>query len=191
MLAPASELEAVNSMLASIGESPVTRLEEAGVVDAAMALDALRNVSREVQSRGWYFNTDLAYPLVPTAEDKNIELPRNALKVEPTGSDRRSGLVFRGGYLYNREKHTFKFKSTVKANVVLLIPFEDLPQSARTYITVRAARTFQQNSVGSAELAGFKLEDEARALVHLKEAEAEIAGYNVLDSSSVAEVMLR
>ena len=42
-----TELEAVNVMLAGIGEAEVTTLEDETIEDATMALSILRQVSRE------------------------------------------------------------------------------------------------------------------------------------------------
>lgn len=192
MLSPQTELEAVNSILASIGESPVSTLEDTGVVDAAMALRTLREVSREVQGRGWHFNMDTDYPLAPTFPENIIEVPRNSIRVEPTNPLSRIDFTVRGRKLYDRKNHTFKFNGTVMVTMVTLLPFEDIPQFARNYVAIRAARIFQQNTVGSPELSSFKDVDEARALVQLKEAEAETADYNILyDNQAVAGVLIR
>ena len=55
-----TELEAVNTVLATIGEAGVTRLSDdiSQVTDQAMAQRTLREVSRDVQSEAWSWNTD-------------------------------------------------------------------------------------------------------------------------------------
>jgi len=192
MLAPATDLEAVNSILASIGESPVSTLEDTGVVDAAMALRTLREVNREVQGRGWHFNMDEDYPLAPTFPEGVIEVPRNSIRTEPSDPTARLDFTVRGRKLYDKRHHTYQFKETVKVKIVTLLPFEDIPQFARNYISIRAGRIFQQNTVGSPELSSFQNVDEARALVQLKEAEAETADYNILTGNqAVAGVLIR
>lgn len=192
MLAPATDLEAVNSILASIGESPISTLEDTGVVDAAMALRTLREVNREVQGRGWHFNMDEDYPLAPTFPEGVIEVPRNSIRTEPSDPTARLDFTVRGRKLYDKRHHTYQFKETVKVKIVTLLPFEDIPQFARNYISIRAGRIFQQNTVGSPELSSFKNVDEARALVQLKEAEAETADYNILTGNqAVAGVLIR
>lgn len=192
MLAPTTELEAVNSILASIGEAPVSSLEDTGVLDASMALRTLREVNREVQGRGWHFNMDIDYPLAPSYPEGYIEVPRNSIRCEPSDPMDIMDFTVRGRKLYDRRHHTFVFSKTVKVKMITLLPFEDIPQFARNYIAVRAARTFQQNTVGSPELSSFKDIDEARALVQLKEAEASTADYNILtDNRMVAGVLIR
>ena len=64
-LATTTKLEAINSMMTAIGESPVNTITQATTTDVSIALSILENVSREIQSQGWFFNTDLKYTLNP------------------------------------------------------------------------------------------------------------------------------
>ena len=101
-----TELEAVNSMLRTIGASPVSTLEDNGVVDAVMALQTLRDVSRDVQSQGLHFNTERNYPLAPSYPlPGELTLPANCLRVDPI--DTWTDLVQRGLRLYDPIRHTY------------------------------------------------------------------------------------
>ena len=51
-LATTTKLEAVNSMLTAIGETPVNTITNATTTDVSIALQVLDNVSREVQQQG-------------------------------------------------------------------------------------------------------------------------------------------
>ena len=51
-----AELDAINEMLAAIGESPVTTLDEDGSADVANARRILNRINRQIQSKGWAFN---------------------------------------------------------------------------------------------------------------------------------------
>ena len=51
-----TELEAVNSMLATIGEAPVNSITGTLPLDASLAKNTLNEINREVQSAGWHFN---------------------------------------------------------------------------------------------------------------------------------------
>lgn len=62
-LVATTELEAVNAMLASIGEAPVADLATATATDVVMAISILRNTAREVQMLGWRFNTEFGLQL--------------------------------------------------------------------------------------------------------------------------------
>ncbi|SVB25525.1 uncharacterized protein METZ01_LOCUS178379, partial [marine metagenome] len=61
-----SKLDAINSMLIGIGEAPVNTLNS-GLQEAEVAEIVLDSISREVQSAGWVFNTDIRYTLSPNS----------------------------------------------------------------------------------------------------------------------------
>ena len=71
------ELPAVNEILASVGQAPVTTLDQTNP-DVAIAYDTLLQVSREVQAEGWSFNTELNYKEV-TDTNKEFVIPSNML----------------------------------------------------------------------------------------------------------------
>lgn len=189
---PTTELEAVNLMLDAIGESPINSLGNSAVVDAVKAQAVLSEVSRAVQQKGWHFNTEKEYELVPTVFDKEIQLPGNCLRVDTVGPDKWIDVVQRGTRLYDRRKHTYKFEKSLKVDMVVLLPFEELPEAARYYIAVRAARVFQARTVGSESLYQFTAQDEQLALVDLKKAEGVTADHNMFTGSwSVAKMLQR
>lgn len=191
MLTPTTELDALNTMLSVIGESPVNTVEDTGLVDAVLARSILRNTSREVQSRGWHFNTEKGYPLTPDFEG-SLVIPFAVLRVDSVGAGQDVDVVVRGARLYDRRNHTYSFNKELKADMVILLPFEELPEPARHYITVRAARIFQQRIVGSEVLSGFNERDELQARMVLLDADLENGDYNILsDHYDVARVLDR
>lgn len=191
MLSPTTELEAINTMLSTIGEAPVNTVEDNGIVDAVIARQILRSTSREVQSRGWHFNTEKGFLLTPDSEGF-ITLPPTTLRVDTVDEFQDIDVVLRGNRLYDRRNHTFKFDKPIRVDAVILLPFEELPEVAREYITIRASRIFQERVVGSDILSSFSKSDELRALVALQEMEADTADYNILtDNYSVARVLVR
>lgn len=191
-LTPTTELEAVNLMLSVIGEAPVNTVEDTGVVDAVVARQILTQASRDTQVVGWHWNTEDNYPLTQTFPEGELLLPPNTLKVDTTGVDEDLDLVQRGNRLYDRKNHTFEIKRDVKVELVLLLPFEELPEAARSYISMRAARQFQERMVGSDTLWKFNSNDELKAWTNLLSAEAETLDLNVFtDSSSVTRVLNR
>jgi hypothetical protein len=187
-----TELDAVNVMLATIGESPINSLDAAaGVVDAVTARSILSEVSVQVQEEGWHFNTDFEFVLTP-ASDGFIYVPGNAIEVDTSTYNRDYDVAIRGNRLYDRKGKTYTFTKDLKADLTILLEFNDLPQAARHYITVRSARIFQQRVVGSETLGNFTKEDEARALRSMRRYEARTADYNILTSNySVMRVIDR
>lgn len=172
-----TELSAVNTMLSIIGEAPVNSVENTGVVDAVIAKQILDEVNREVQSAGWSWNTDHTVTLQPSFPlPGDIYLPANTMQVDPV--DTTLDYIQRGNRLYDRRNQTFKFDGPVIVDIMRLLPFDEIPQPARYYITVRAGRIFQDRVVGSETLGGFNREDEVRALARLKSHETETADYS-------------
>ena len=174
-----SKLEAVNTMLTSIGEIPVSSITSATTNDVSIAIQILDHVSREVQSRGWFFNTDINYSLVPNNSNQ-IALPANALRVELAESSRLHNYVERNRKLYDRVNNTYTITNTVKVNIVFLLDFEELPEVARHYVMIRASRIFQDRMLVSAELHKFHEVDELQAYMNLKETEGDIGRHNIL-----------
>lgn len=177
---PTTELDAVNIMLSVIGESPVNSLDDNLVVDAVIAKDILREVAKEVQSEGWHFNSESNYPL-PLSVGGEVSVPPNTVSVKASLMNSVQDITVRGGRLYDRERHTFLFTQTQYVEIVLMLPFDDLPETARRYILVRAGRIFQDRIVGSDTLHGFNQQDEARARATLLATETENADLHVLD----------
>lgn len=170
-LAPTTELEAVNMMLLTISEQPVETLESLTLSEASIARDLLHEVNRTVQSKGWNFNTEEEY-LLRRDVDGYINLPINVLKVDAFRTD--LNVVQRGLRLYDKENHTYVFTQDVNADIVLFLPFEELPQTFRTYIMVKAARQFQAKIIGSELAHKLSEEDEqqAWAAAHTEEMES-------------------
>ena len=61
------ELIAVNQILSSIGQAPVTDLNQTNP-DVAIAYNTLLEVSRDVQTEGWTFNKDFNVKVYPEAD---------------------------------------------------------------------------------------------------------------------------
>ncbi len=182
-------LEAVNIMLSVIGEAPVNTLEGAATNDVIQATSILNEISREVQSMGWHFNTEREYPLVPDV-NQEIILASNMVRVDADAYP-EFDVVQRGSKLYDKKSHSFKFDRTLKAEIIFLLGFEEIPQIARQYITIRAARIFQDRIVGSEVIHGFGEDDERKAYADLKEAEGDTGDPTIFDHYDAARPLIR
>lgn len=192
-LSPTTKLEAVNTMLTSIGEQPIQNMNDlAGLSDASIAEQILDNVSRAIQSRGWIFNTDLDVQMT-VDQYGEIKLSPDILRVDTTSRVRNgdTDIVERGRKLYDRQKQTFIFTTKVTVNQIKLLVFEDLPEPARRYIAIRSARIFHDRVVGSGELHRFYQEDEMNSWQALLEYEGDVADYNIFDNYDVFRVVDR
>lgn len=139
VIGPASELDAVNAMLRAITVSPVTGLTTLPP-DAQMALQTLRETSRDLQEEGWSFNTDIDYSLLPDSTSGQIEIGTDVLRIDGLDED----YVERNRKLWDRENDTFVFPigTAVKVDIVRHYVWDTLPSVARRYITALAIEKF-------------------------------------------------
>tara|TARA_R100000353_G_scaffold40108_1_gene31865 strand:+ start:290 stop:904 length:615 start_codon:yes stop_codon:yes gene_type:complete len=185
-----TKLEAINVMLTAIGESPVNTITSSTTTDVSIAIQILDNVSREVQSVGWHFNTDTNYLLAKNSSDQ-IVLPSNCLRVDNSNKDADLDLVERGRKLWDRENHTYTITKDIRVNITWFLEFTELPETARRYITIRAARIFQDRMLASETLHAFHQVDELSALSALKEHEGDTRDHSIFDNYSTYRVIDR
>lgn len=169
MLTPMTELDAVNDMLAAIGQAPVSTLSVSGLQDVNIARALLTRVLRGVLTRGWFFNTDAAHEITPDL-DGYLLVPSGVLKIDP--KDKYTGIVARthpikGRALWNTADQTWLFTEPLEATVVWGFPFDELPESAKSYVAIAAGRKFQAQTIGSSALDGYAKDDEDRAWADL------------------------
>jgi hypothetical protein len=185
-----TELEAVNSMLATIGEAPVNTLDNSGLIDVAQARATLAEVSRKIQAGDWHFNREDNYILTP---DYNgiIQVPFGVLKIDTVMESQDIDITVRGNKIYNRKDHTFVFEKALHVDMTVLLEWEDLPEPARQYIVARASREFQRRVVGSGTLDQFAADDELRLLISLQDFDGSTADYNILTSGFALGILWR
>jgi hypothetical protein len=181
-----TELEAVNVLLTTIGETPVNTLTGNLVTDVTVAQQVLNEVSREVQSEGWHFNTEQGVKLTPNSS-KEIVVPPDVSRIDAKYTD----VTIRGGKLFNLTERTFKFDNQLEVDIVYYQDFVELPDQAKRYITVRAARIYSDRMINSETIHQMTLRDEQKALITLKEFEGDVGDYSMMDNYSVARVMNR
>ena len=141
--APTTKLQAINTILSSVGESPITSTDYiSDSASATIASNILDEVDRSLQSRGWSFNTDLGTTLT-REQDTSIPVSSATIRVNISETTYPTiKLVLRGTKLYNAKASSYFFASNLVADVVTLLDFELLPEPARNYIVVRASRLF-------------------------------------------------
>jgi len=189
-----TELEAVNTILSTIGEAPLNTLTGSLPVDGTIAKNVLSEVSREVQSQGWHFNTHYKVTLSRDTNNK-IPLATNIVRVEidPRKYSKVSyDIVQRNNELYNLAKNEETFDTNfTDATVVYLLPFDEIPEQAKRYITIRSARIFHDRTLGANTIHKFSQEDEAKSLSILKQAESHTGDYSIFDTPEQAYTIIR
>jgi len=176
---PITELEAVNMLLAAVGESAVSSLETATTVDVTQAKNLLSNISREVQQKGWHFNTEWDVVL-SLDSDSRIPLGTSVLSVYSTS--KLTTIRGREGspFLYDLDNNTFTWTTSINdAVTITLLDFEDIPQTARQYITAKASRIFQEEIIGQVAAETVNRQEEAEAYADLLDDEGERSGFNI------------
>ena len=121
--------DAINICLSCIGETPVDAPNNTST-NVVLSKQIIEEVSRDVQSKGWWFNTS----------GSNISLYANS------GSGASEN-----------------FNSSI-------------PEEARRYISIRAARVLQSRFVGSEELQKFSFQEEQVSLAILTQAHVRNGG---------------
>lgn len=182
-----TKLDAVNQMLASIGQSPINTLSGTIPKDASKAVLALDTVLREVLTKGWSFNTDYDYLLNPDGND-NILIPSAAMWVDPEYQSNDYVIRWDSGVakLYDREAQSFTITEPVKCRIIWAYDFEEIPQVARHYIAMRAGRIFQSQIVGSEILFQFTKLHEDEAFASFKRLEKRSKRYNLIGNDPTA-----
>jgi hypothetical protein len=179
-----TELEAVNTILSTIGEAPLSTLTGSLPVDGTTAKNILNEISREVQSAGWHFNTQYKVDLTRDTNNK-VPVGTDVVRVQLNDKYDKSSydVVQRGTYLFNLAKNSETFDQDFTENTLIyLLQFEDLPEQARRYITIRSSRVFHDRTLGANTLHKFSSEDEARSLSVMKQAEMATGDNTIFDS---------
>jgi hypothetical protein len=183
-----TELDAINTMLTTIGESPVNSIS-ASTADTRIAQLILQEVDRATQIKGWNWNTEKDVPLTRNGSNQ-IVLSANVVRADVSRTEYPSvEVVQRGNKLWDKKNKTFTFTADLKGEVVYLLPFTDLPEQARYYIVVRSARLFQQRMIGDATGSAFSAEEETTAYMALNDSEDETADHNIFNNYDVAKVI--
>ncbi len=176
-----TKLDAVNIVLSNIGMAPVTTLDNDNPM-ISLASNIIDEVSLSLQTEGWVFNTEMEYPFTPDPATQHIAIPLNVLSID-TGYDQTKDVVIRGGKLYDKRAHSYKFTNEQKLNVVWVFDFEDIPEAFKSYIAMRSANLFAGRAVGSTEQVKFGEREEALARAAMLQYETEQGDYNMLGTA--------
>lgn len=177
IITPSNKLDAVNEILSTVGSSPVSSLEDDTNVDVLNAKRILESVSKEVQSRGYAFNTLTNVYLQPNAETGFVPYPHEYLGVYVSNSK----FVNRLGYFFDLSTGENVFPSGITLQEVTVeVPFEELPEAFRKYITVRASRAFQMRYLSSQELDNHLMNEELLAYSDVVDYDLNTGDYNIL-----------
>lgn len=184
---PTTMQEAVNTLLQSIGQAPVSVIPSSGLELPNIAQNMLMATSRSVQGFELWCNTEFDYPLQKQTDGK-VKIPSNALEIV-IDSTSESDYTFRGGYVYDKRKHTDIInESLVARKIIFLLPFTDLPQYVRDYIVAKAGREFQMSRNATSFSFKFTYEMVQEAWANLTTKENERTPTNLLQAGDVYDI---
>jgi len=136
----------------ALTQSSVTsRVENQTNPDVAIALNTLREVSREIQSEGWSFNKELDYPITPDSNNE-VNIANNVLQMDLNRTytqniDRDS--INRGGKLYDKKKHSYKWTDeTLYVDITWYFDWANIPDPIQAFIVARAASVVSSRIIG-------------------------------------------
>jgi hypothetical protein len=128
-----------------------SRIESQTNPDVAIALNTLREVSREIQSEGWSFNKEYDYPITPNSSNE-VPIANNILhmdlnKTYTQNLDRDS--INREGKLYDKTAHSFTWTDdTLYVDIIWYFDWPSIPAVIQAFIIARAAAIVSSRIIG-------------------------------------------
>ena len=128
-----------------------SRVESQTNPDVAIALNTLREVSREIQSEGWSFNKEYDYPITPDSNNE-VVIPNNILQMDLNATytqnmDRDS--VNREGKLYDKTAHSFVWTDeTLYVDVIWYFDWPSIPTPIQAFIIAKSATIVSSRIIG-------------------------------------------
>ena len=153
-----TELSAVNSILGSIGQSPISQLDFTNP-QVSFVYNLLKESNQDIQSEGWTFN--LEYHIKNSSKTSNkFIIPSDVIRIDRDDSwDRTRDVVRRKDSdgiwkVYDRVNHTFEFPDDdyFYYNYVRLLNYEDIPAPFQRYVIYKACGRAAVQLVSNAEL---------------------------------------
>ena len=178
--AVSTELDAVNQILSSVGQAPVTTLDLQNP-EVSIAINTLREVSKQVQLEGWTFNTERDYTMSRDVITNKIQYPINVLAIDANTNHHQDdyNLVRRNGFVYCTYHHSDVFTEDLQVDIVWHFNFPDLPPAVQAYVTAKAARMSAVKMVGDQELSALLQEQENMTRAALIENECQQGDYTM------------
>ena len=183
-----TELSAVNSILGSIGQSPITSLthnppdpDPLANPEISFIKNLLDEVSKDVQTTGWHFNTQNKVKIEPDSNG-NFIVPANAILFDISEGqiDRNRDVVRKAGKLFDLVQNTDVFTSGFYFDIISLYQFVDVPPAIQRYIISRASVRAATQLVSNADLVKLLQLEEQQARANAINYETEQGDHNFM-----------
>ena len=153
------QLAAVNELLQSIGQAPVSTLDTSNP-DVSIAWNTLVSTSREVQAEGWTFNIERnikanrsaaagTTDMILLADNElQVDLVRNVQNLHHNAVIRVEGS---NRFLYDKYNHTNKWDYDPYVDKIFYFNWEELPIPVQNFIIARAAKICSSRITGDTD----------------------------------------
>lgn len=186
-----SQLEAVNSMLTSIGSAPVNTITGQVSADVATAKSILEEVRKDVLLQGWAFNRETRVSLSPGG-DGRIATPLGTLRIDNAfGATSSVDLVQRGNYLFDRAANSYTFTAAISVDRTVDLGWDLLPEVARAHIAARASAEFVARMDAGQERYQYASQRALATLVSLRQEETDVGDYTIFDNETAQNILRR
>ena len=194
---PLTTLDAVNLMLADLGDRPVNNLLDTNRLDVNLAVQALESTTRAILAFGWWFNEENA--TITPDSNGNYNLPDDWSAIKYVSGGPGNGtidfprLIARGRRLYDVANGTDVFigEPAVTVSFARLLTFDELPMTAREYIYATASIRNQTRALGSASVDPDLRQQAGAALASLRNEEVENSVEDLTMSPRFVDLMHR
>ena len=155
-----TELSAVNAILGSIGQAPISGLDFANP-EISFIFNIFKECNQDIQAEGWTFNKEYHIKNSDKDASNKFIIPSDVVRIDNTDEwDRTRDFVRRKDSsdgiwkLYDRVNHTFEYPDDdyFYVNKVRLLNFEDIPTCFQRYIIYKASGRAAVQLVSNAQL---------------------------------------
>ena len=183
-----TELSAVNAILGSIGQSPISGLDFANP-EISFVYNLLKESNQDVQSEGWTFNIEYHIKENVATTDNKIIIGSDVIRIDNEDAwdktrdfVRRKDTVDGIWKMYDRVNHTFEYPDDdyFYVNKVRLLLFEDIPTVFQRYITYKASGRAAVQLVSNANLQKMLQQYEVQARAACMEYECNQGDHNFM-----------
>ena len=128
-----------------------SRVESQTNPDVAIALNTLREVSREIQSEGWSFNKEYDYPITPDSNNE-VVIPNNMLQIDLNATYTQNmdrDAINREGKLYDKTAHSFTWTDEkLYVDIIWYFDWTSIPTPIQAFIIAKAATIVSSRIIG-------------------------------------------
>lgn len=139
-----TKLDAVNIVLTSNGQRPMSELHTGSTSIVSEAERTLDQVELEIQTKGWHYNTLRKVTLTPDV-DNHIVIPAGVITIDTDDTDASKDVTQQGDHLYNLDDNTDEFTDPLSVTYVQRLEFSCIPEPFKQWIAAEAAHVLGKN----------------------------------------------